>query len=109
MSTFTQPPTTTNKHGFTVSLYRAKGGDLTLFEFLRRDFAALGHSVDQMADLPPDHPAWQHPERLANTALAALHDWSATHSPELHDALDHVENWCLGIGPGACEGVSDAG
>lgn len=102
MSPFTQPPTVTNKHGFTVKQYRTSGPDLTLFEYLRRDLAALGHSIEQLSELPPDHPVWRQPERLANAALMALHDWSATHSPELHDALESAEDRCLGVGPGVC-------
>lgn len=46
----TQPQTTTNEHGFEGKHWRTMGGDLTLFEYLRRDFGAIGGWHPGMGD-----------------------------------------------------------
>lgn len=87
---YTQPQPIINKHG------RTTGGDLTLYEYLRRDFGALGGWQPIMGNAQ-GHEFWRQPETFAQTALIALHNWSAVHDHQLHDLLERHEDLCLGM------------
>ena len=102
--TGTQPPTITNEFGFEGKRWRTTGGDLTLFEYMRRDFGALGGWHPGMGDAQ-GCGFWRQPEKFTQTALIALHSWAAVHDHELHDMLERHEDLCLGMGPCDRSGV----
>lgn len=101
---YTQPQATTNKFGFEVKQWRTTGGDLTLYEYMRRDFGALGGWQPSMGDAQ-GYEFWRQPEKFTQTALVALHSWAAMHDHELHDLLERHEDLCLGMGPCDRSGV----
>ena len=100
----TQPHTTINEHGFEGKHWRTTGGDLTLYEYLRRDFGALGGWQPSMGNAQ-GHEFWRQPEKFTQTALVALHNWASVHDHELHDLLERHEDLCLGMGPCDRSGV----
>ena len=107
---YTQPPTATNEYGFEGKHWRTMGGDLTLFEYLRRDFGASKGWHPGMFGVPllddaQGHEFWRQPEKFAQTALMGLHDWAAVHDHQLHDLLERHEDLCLGMGPCDRSGV----
>lgn len=82
------PSVGVNANGLPVRAHKATAPGQTLWQYLVRDFAALGgHEPHVQATIPDDHPAWSMPHKYVDVALAGIHDWAAINHPVLHDAL----------------------